>query len=75
MVVTPSCTGIRRSTSSTSGRSASTSARASVPIGGVAHHLEVGLGGEQAGDPGANHRVIVGEHDADPAHRPASWRL
>src|SRR5262249_20703321 len=36
-----------------------------VPRGRLADHRQAGLGGEHPGQPGPDHRVIVGEQDPD----------
>ena len=57
--------GIRMSISTTSGRRSRASAHRLVAVGGLADHLDVGLGVEQRPEPGPHQRLVVGEHDAD----------
>ena len=53
------------SMSMTSGRVAAASATPSAPFAGLADELEVGLGGDQHADAGAEQRLVVDEGDAD----------
>jgi hypothetical protein len=44
-----------------------------LPVRRLSDHAHVGLVGEHAGEPFAHHRVVIGDQDAHPAHRRASF--
>ena len=62
---TPSTRGIRMSIRTTSGRSRRASLTASLAVGGLPDHLEVGLGFEDHPEAGADKGLIVDDEDAN----------
>ena len=57
--------GIRMSISTTSGRGRAASADRLRAVGGLADHLDVGLGVEQRAEAGPDQCLVVGEQDPD----------
>ena len=64
---TPSPSGIRRSISTMSGRSATAAATPAAPEDGLADHGEVGFGVQHAAQAVPHHRVVVDQQDPDHA--------
>ena len=62
---TPSSTGIRMSTSSTSGREQLDLADRALAVLGLPHDLDAVDGRQQGSQATADDRVVVGDHDSD----------
>ena len=56
---------MRMSISTTVGSKRAALSTASRPLLGLRHDLDVLLAGEQHAEPGADHRLVVGDEDAD----------
>ena len=65
---------MRMSITTTSGRVRRATASASSPSCGLAHHLHVVLDVEDHAEAGADHRLVVGDQDADGHQAPVAGK-
>ena len=68
----PSSSGMRMSISTTVGRKRAAFSTASSAVAGLGDDLDVLLAGEEHAEAGADHRLVVGDEDADAHARPSA---